>query len=96
MTYLQDLVEFLFFKHSVFEVDCDFLLLLRKHHASLSRVVFKLIGAKSVHCVEASHDRHICISELTLHEELRVFTALCPQLDLALIKWLKACRELRL
>ena len=86
----------MFFKHRVFEVDRDFLLLLRKHHASLSRVVFKLISAKSVHCVEASHDRHISISELTFHEELRVFAALCSQLDFALIKWLKASRELRL
>ena len=33
LTYLKDLVKFLFFEHSVFEVDCDFLLLLRKHHA---------------------------------------------------------------
>ena len=96
LTYLEDLVEFLFFKHRVFEVDRDFLLLLRKYHASLSRVVFKLIGAESVHCVEASHDRHVCISELTFHEELRIFTALCPQLDLALIHWLEASRELRL
>ena len=96
LTYLKDLVKFLFFEHSVFEVDCDFLLLLRKHHASLSRVVFKLVGTKSVHCVEASHDWHIGVSELTFHEELRVFAALRSQLDLALVKRLKASRELRL
>jgi len=67
------------------------------NHATFASFLIKLV-ATEVSATEPAHHLQPTVirRELALHEELRVFTALSPELHLSLVHWLETCRELRL
>ena len=70
--YLENLEEFLLFKHCVFQVHRDSLLVSRRND-SVVAAVLKLIPWESLCSVESIDHLHVAgIRELTFHEELRV------------------------
>ena len=72
---LKDLEQLLFFQNCVFQINGDFLLA-GWHHTHVA-LVFKLRSTEPVHFIKTIHDLHAaCISELALHEKLRIFTTL--------------------
>ena len=104
-SYLENLEKLLFFKHSVFEIHCDSLLLIGLRHSLPMSFITELTGSESVHSVKATHDApgatnasigSVSARELALHEHLRVFAGLSTKLNLALVHRFEGGRQLRL
>ena len=103
--YLENLEKLLLLKHSVFEIDCDSLLLIGLRHSLPMSFITELTGSESVHSVEATHDAPgatnasvgcVRTRELALHKHLRVFAGLSAKLNLALVHRFEGGRQLRL
>ena len=95
ISYFKDLVQLLFFEHSVFQVDGDLLLLARCARNVDVTVIVEFSWAKSVQVVESVDHLHASVVvKLTVHEQLRILATLCSKFDLSMVKWLKTSRQL--
>ena len=85
-TYLKDLIQFLFFKYSIFQVYCN--LLLPSHFSSVIVLIICAI-AKCILIVKSVDDWDSTLGELAFHKQLTILTTLSPQFNLTTVSTLK-------